>query len=196
MPKPDAAYVASADTLSYDPDKAKQLLTDAGYPDGFDLKLAFPTSGSGNMVPTPMNEKLQGDLAKVGVKVELEPVEWSVLLTDWYAGKMTDGADAVNISLGFDPPLSWALYFASDSVFNVGKYNNPEFDALWGQVKAELDDTKRAALIAKINSDVLMKDQPWLVVVSDLNPRALSKDVKGFVQPKSVWVDLTHVTVG
>jgi peptide/nickel transport system substrate-binding protein len=195
VPKPDSAYTASGDTLKYDPTQAKKLLADAGYANGFNLKLAFPTSGSGNMVPTPMNEKLQADLAKVGVKVDLQPVEWSVMVSDWIAGKMTSDADAVNISLGFDPPLSWALYFASDSVFNVGHYTDPAFDQLWTQVKQELDDTKRAELIAKINSDVLMKDQPWLVVVSDLNPRALSKNIQGFVQPKSVWVDLTHITV-
>lgn len=196
VPKPDAPYRAAADTLKYDPAQAKQLLADAGYPDGFSMKVVFPTSGSGNMVPTPMNEKLQADLAQVGVKVELQPVEWSVLLTDWYAGKITDGADAVNVSLGFDPPLSWALYFASDSSFNVGKYNNPKFDELWAKVKAELDPAKRNDLIAQINAEVLMKDQPWLVVVSDLNPRALASNVKGFIQPKSVWVDLRHITIG
>jgi peptide/nickel transport system substrate-binding protein len=195
VPKPDAAYRASGDTLKYDPAEAKKLLAEAGFPNGFKMTLAYPTSGSGNMVPAPMNEKLQADLAAVGVQVELQPVEWSVMVSDWIAGKITNNADAVNISLGFDPPLSWALYFASDSVFNVGKYSNPEFDQLWSQVKAELDETKRADLLAKINSDVLMKDMPWLVVVSDLNPRAITSAVHGFVQPKSVWVDLTHITV-
>jgi peptide/nickel transport system substrate-binding protein len=195
VPKPDAAYRKAGDTLSFDPGRAKQLLTQAGYPNGFSMKVAFPTSGSGNMVPTPMNEKLQSDLAKVGVKVELLPVEWSVMITDWYAGTMSNGSDAVNISLGFDPPIAWDLYFGSTSPFNVGHYKNPKFDELWAKVVGELDETKRADLIAQINAEVLQVDQPWLVVVSDLNPRALAKSVKGFIQPKSVWVDLTHITI-
>ncbi len=195
VPPPDAGYRKEGDVLSFDQEKAKSLLAEAGFPDGFKMKLAFPTSGSGNMVPVPMNEKLQADLAEVGVDVELVPIEWSLMITDWYAGKMSDSADAVNISLGFDPPLAWDLYFGSTSAFNVGKYANPRFDELWAQVEAELDPAAQADLIAQINAEVLQVDQPWLVVVSDLNPRAIAKNVKGFVQPRSVWVDLTQITI-
>ncbi|MEZ5261111.1 MAG: ABC transporter substrate-binding protein [Acidimicrobiales bacterium] len=68
------AFRKENDLYTYDPDKAKELLAEAGYPDGFSFRLSFPTSGSGNMVPIPMNEALQADLAEVGVKVQLEPI--------------------------------------------------------------------------------------------------------------------------
>lgn len=99
VPKANSAYRPENDVYGYDPDKAKRLLAEAGYPDGFTMTLSYPTSGSGNMIPTPMNTALQSDLAKVGVKVDLKPIEWAAMLNDFFAGKIPDDANALNISL-------------------------------------------------------------------------------------------------
>ena len=194
-PVGDAGYDKSLDTYTYDPAKAKQLLADAGYPNGFSMSLSFPTSGSGNMVPIPMNESLQKDLAAVGVQVKLQPVEWASMLQDFFQAKIPGGADAMNISLGYVLPSLWSLWFGTGSgALNVGHYANPTVDALLAKTKAELDDTKRAALFTQINAQ-LLKDAPWLLVVNDLNPRVLSPTVHGFVMPQSWYVDLTSVWV-
>ena len=194
-PVGDAGYDPSLDTYTYDPAKAKQLLAAAGYPNGFSMTLSFPTSGSGNMVPIPMNESLQKDLAAVGVQVKLQPVEWASMLQDFFQAKIPGGADAMNISLGYVLPSLWSDWFGSgQGSLNVGHYANPTVDALLAQTKAELDNTKRAALFTQINAQ-LLKDAPWLLVVNDLNPRVLSPTVHGFVMPQSWYVDLTNVWV-
>jgi peptide/nickel transport system substrate-binding protein len=193
-PVANAAYRASNNLYSYDPAKAKQLLTEAGYPDGFTTTLSYPTSGSGNMVPTPMNEALQQDLAKVGIKVTLQPIEWAAMITSAIAGKIPGNADAVNISETFQQDGFWTTFFDPSSSINFGKYDNPKVDAIFTQVKAELDPAKRADLYAQA-SKLITEDAPWLFVVNDRNPRALSKNVHGFIEPKSWFVDLTHVTV-
>jgi peptide/nickel transport system substrate-binding protein len=193
-PLGDPGYVASLDTYSYNPAKAKQMLAAAGYPNGFTMSLSFPTSGSGNMVPIPMNEALQQNLAAVGVKVNLQPIEWASMLDSFFVGKIPGGADALNISLGYVLPSLWDSWFGSTSVLNVGHYSSPVVDNLLSQTKAELDDSARSALFAQINAQ-LLKDAPWLLVVNDLNPRALAPSVKGFVMPKSWYVDLTTVYV-
>jgi peptide/nickel transport system substrate-binding protein len=195
IPQTDIGFNASNAAYGYDPAKAKQLLAAAGYPSGFTMTLAYPTSGSGNMVPGPMNEYLQADLAKVGVTVNLKPMEWSALLSDYYAGKVSLGADAVCISLGFLPLDGWGVYFMSNSIFNVGKLKDPKVDQLLNAAYNTFDVTKQAAAFQALN-DQLVKDSPWLVVVSDNNPRVLSPKVHGFVQPRAVWVDLTKLTVG
>lgn len=189
-PEGDPGYVPSLNTYSYDPTKAKQMLAAAGYPNGFSMTLSFPTSGSGNMVPIPMNEALQKDLAAVGVKVNLQPIEWASMLTSFFTGKIPGGADAMNISLGYVLPSLWDSWFGSTSPTNVGHYSSPIVDGLLDQTKAELDDAKRSDLFGQINAQ-LLKDAPWLLVVNDLNPRALAPSVKGFVMPKSWYVDLT-----
>jgi peptide/nickel transport system substrate-binding protein len=194
-PRASLAYRASNNVYSYDPAKAKQLLTAAGYPNGFSMTLSYPTSGSGNMEPGPMNQELQSDLAKVGIKVQLKPIEWATMLTDFSGGKIPDNADAINISLTFIQETFWTLAFSSQSPLNVGHYKNPAVDALIAQSLKQADPIKRAALYSQIAA-LVDKDAVWLDIVNDRNPRALAPDVHGFIEPKSWFVDLTTVSVG
>lgn len=191
----DPGYVAADNKYSYDPAKAKQLLAQAGYPNGFTTTLSYPTSGSGNMIPGPMNEALQQNLAAVGIKVKLEPIEWSAMLSSFYANKIPGGADAINISLGFSSMTLLSMVFHTGGTFNVGGYSDPKTDKLLDQLKVTYSASGRAAIMTQLNR-VLLKDNPWLVVVHDLNPRALAPDVHGFVMPKSWYVDLTTTWVG
>lgn len=194
-PIANQAYDKANDAYSYDPDEAKKLLAEAGYADGFTMTVSYPTSGSGNMQPGPMNQLLQADLAKVGVKVVLKPIEWAAMLTSITSGKIPDNANAVNISLTFLQESSWSMDFASDGYINVGHYANPQVDKLLAAAQEEFDTTKRFKLYAEM-SKLIDQDSPWLLVVNDRNPRVLSPDVHGFVQPKSWFVDLTTVSVG
>ncbi|QYN21598.1 ABC transporter substrate-binding protein [Amycolatopsis sp. DSM 110486] len=195
VPHANAAYERADDSYGYDPAKAKQLLAEAGYPNGFTMTLSYPTSGSGNMVPTPMNTALQADLAKVGVKVQLKPIEWAAMLTDFFSGKIPDNADALNISLSYQQEGFWRNWFGTGSTANAGKYTNPQVDALFAKARTVLDDQARASLYSQA-AQILAKDSPWLVVVDDRNPRVLSPSVHGFVQAQSWFADLTQLSVG
>jgi peptide/nickel transport system substrate-binding protein len=195
IPKPDTGYDPKNDTLTYDPAKAKQLLADAGYPNGFTMSVVYPASGSGNMVPIPMDQFMQSELAKIGVTVKLIQIEWSTMVTDYAADKISNGADAEMISLGFYPPDVWNTTFGTNQVSNIGHWSDPRFDQVMQKIFATTDPVQQVSLFQDMNS-VLMDGQPWLLVVSDLNPRMLSPKVHGFVQPKAVWVDLRSVWVG
>lgn len=193
-PPANFAYRGENDTYTYDPEKAKQLLTEAGYPDGFSFRLSFPTSGSGNMVPIPMNEALQSDLAKVGIKVTLEPIEWAAMLTDFFVGKITADADAVNISLSYQQEGFWQSWYGTGSATNASQYSSPELDALLAEAKTIVDPKARSDVYAQA-AKVITNDAPWLFIVSDKNPRATAPTVKGFSMPQSWFVDLTGVSV-
>ncbi|MCW2540229.1 MAG: ABC-type transporter, periplasmic subunit [Frankiales bacterium] len=191
----NASYREANNIYSYDPAKAKSLLAAAGYPNGFSTTLSYPTSGSGNMVPIPMNEALQQDMAAVGIKVKLEPVEWASMLTSFFVGKIPDNAAMINISLTMQAESSWALFFGGGSPVNVGGYNNAKVNALFTQAQSELDDTKRYDLYAQASA-LITEDAAWVFIVDDRNPRVLASNVKGFIQPKSWFCDLTTLTVG
>jgi peptide/nickel transport system substrate-binding protein len=193
-PRANGAYRAANDAYSFDPTKAKQLLAEAGYPNGFTASVVYPTSGSGNMDPPAMNQELQSDLAKVGIQIKLVPIEWATMLGDFAAGKFSQGASAENISLTFLVESSWNLYFGCKSPANLGKYCNPAVDTLLAKANSTLDQNARNDIYAQV-TQLLDKDSPWLVVVNDRNPRALSPNVKGFIEPKSWFVDLTTVSV-
>ena len=75
----------------YDPAKARALLAEAGYPNGFKTVAVVAASGSGNMWPQPMNEYVQRNLREVGIDVELRPIEWNTMRNTYRAG-FTDPA--------------------------------------------------------------------------------------------------------
>ena len=104
------------------------------------------------------------------------------------------------LSYNFQEPQSaFVRFFHSTSVPPVGAnrmpYINPEVDRLIEAAEREFDLDKQNQLLAKAH-ETIVEDAPWVFIVHDLNPRALSPKVKGFVQPQSWFVDLTLPWVG
>jgi len=193
------------ETYSYNPAKAKELLRQAGFDASKHPAKAvhlISTSGSGQMLPLAMNELIQKNLKDVGIDVDLQPVEWNTLLTRWRAGFKTpenEGLNAWNISWNFLEPWSgFGRFFHSKSVVpvavNTMPYINPDADKLIDEAERTFDINKQNEVLARLH-EIIVDDAPWIFVVHDQNPRALSPKVKGFVQPQSWFVDLTSVTV-
>ncbi|GAA6123583.1 ABC transporter substrate-binding protein [Bifidobacterium psychraerophilum] len=185
-------YDKADDTYSYDLAKAKQLLSEAGYADGFDMKVGYITAGSGAMQPKAMNEALQAQLAKIGVTVTFEPVDFSTMY-----GKLAEGNtgwDAANQAFSLEQPSSWAWSMGTSAEGGYFDYENPEFDKLWKQALVTTDDDERASLLTQAGK-IVTDDAGWLFVAHDTAPRAMSSKVKGFVQPKSWWIDFNNVSI-
>jgi peptide/nickel transport system substrate-binding protein len=194
VPHANAAFAASDNLYTYNPTKAKALLKAAGFPNGVSATVSIPTSGSGNMIPIPMNEELQHELGKVGIKVTFKPIEWAAMLQQFTQGKVPDGQSAVNISLSFQQESFWALSFMSTSPLNVAGYSNADVDKALTDAQSTVDPTQRAKLYQDAAKQITA-DAPWLFVVNDRNPRALAASVKGFVEAKSWFVNLTTTYV-
>ena len=77
---------------------------------------------------------------------------------------------------------------------NWGHFATPEIDKLIADIFSEFDTTKRLALLTKLN-EAMNEEAVLIFVAHDLNPRALSPKVKGFVQAQSWFQDLTPVSV-
>jgi peptide/nickel transport system substrate-binding protein len=73
---------------------------------------------------------------------------------------------------------------------NIMTFINPEADRLIEAAEASFEPNVRDETLGKLH-DLVMDEAPWIFVVHDLNPRAMSPKVKGFVQPQSWFVDLT-----
>jgi ABC-type transport system substrate-binding protein len=185
----------------YNPAKARELLQQAGY-DGkikrVKTSVLISTSGSGQMLPLPMNEFVQENLREVGIDLDLVPIEWNALTQRGRQGFQhpdNAGLGAMNISYNFQEPQSaFVRFFHSASVPPEGAnrmpYINPEVDRLIEAAEQEFDLDKQHQLLAKVH-EIIVDDAPWVFIVHDLNPRAMSPKVKGFVQPQSWFVDLT-----
>ena len=188
----------------FDPAKGKALLAAAGYGPGKPLsfKVMISNSGSGQMVPMPMNEFLQENLATAcGVKVEFDVVEWQVLLT---ASRLAPdnptlkGAVALNTSSPSSDVGIMARYFLATSFspngFNWEHWKDDDFEKDMAQL-SEATDPAVIATAFQHSHERLVDNPPWLYVVHDLNPRAMSKRVHGFVPVQSWFVDLTRISL-
>jgi peptide/nickel transport system substrate-binding protein len=185
----------------YDVAKAKALLAESGVTLPIKMNVAYPTGGSGNMWPGPMDEKFQQDMKAIGVEVSLVPLEWNTILTLNRSGMYTpeySKYDAYYFSPNTQSPMGAFGNFLGERLpknggcCNPTGYNSKAFDDFIAQAAAEFDPTKSAALLAKADG-VLTQDAPIVPVVHDLNLRVLSKNVRGWVQPQSWWGDFRSV---
>ncbi|HWG04843.1 MAG TPA: ABC transporter substrate-binding protein [Beijerinckiaceae bacterium] len=184
---------------SYDPDKATQLLKEAKcYPCA--ITIAISTSGSGQMQPLPMNALVKSQLEAVGFKVTFDVMDWDALVNVAREGWQKHiNYDGVNESLGSTDPQtgflkSFTTVTRAPAGQNWGWYTNPEFDQLAAELMSTFDPGKQVELAQKAH-EMIVKDAARLFIVDDLNPRALSPRLKGFVQAQSWFQDLTPIVV-
>ncbi|WP_225769529.1 ABC transporter substrate-binding protein [Inquilinus sp. Marseille-Q2685] len=190
--------------LKYDPEAAKALMAEAGYGPDHPLKtkILISSSGSGQMQPLPMNEFIQQNLAEIGIQVEFEVVEWNQLINIWRAGaKDTSarGATGMNYSYFIQDPFTGFIRhlqcnLAAPAGTNWGAYCDPEMDTLFDQVRQTFDPAEQAKVLQKIH-EKYVNDALFLMVAHDVNARAMSGKVKGFVQAQNWFQDFSPITV-
>jgi peptide/nickel transport system substrate-binding protein len=187
---------------SFDPAKAKALLAEAGYgPDKpCKAKIMISTSGSGQMLPIPMNEFLQQNFAAVGMQIDFDVVEWGTMLvairSDPKAGP-SHGVQGVNISLSSVDPSTMFRYYAKDSWsptnWNWGHFDDAFVTDMLRKAQASFDTADQTKMLAAAHAKVI-DEAAWLFIVHDLNPRAMTKKVQGFVPVQSWFVDFTQIS--
>ena len=202
---PGHAWFGKAVEHKYDPAQARKLLVEAGYTSDkpLTLKVVVPSSGSGMMQPLPMNEYLQQNLGAIGVKVNLEVLEWNTLLNAWRAGAK-DPLSRSGVALNYsyfvqDPFTAFVRHFQSELVApkgtNWGHYNSKEMDGLLTQAKLAFDPREQTLALQKIHEKIVAEDL-FLDVTHDVNARAMSAKVKGFVQAQNWFQNLSSISMG
>jgi peptide/nickel transport system substrate-binding protein len=191
------AYVKREDVYTRDVKKAKALLAEAGYPDGFSTTMMTSVDGSGQIIPVPMAEYIQQNLAEVGIDMKIDSMEWISYLGSWAKGT-PPGTGMAQQSWGMTTPY-W-LYIATSSNLiapngpNVGGYSNPELDAVMAQA-VQAPDEEAAIPFWKQANDIVTEDAVLAPIVNDKAPYILSPDVKGFVSASEEWYDLNTVSL-
>ncbi|MBV9322463.1 MAG: hypothetical protein JO352_01600 [Chloroflexi bacterium] len=161
---------------NYDPDKAKQLLSDAGYANGFSITLDTPDGRY--LQDKAVAQAVGGMLGKVGVQVKVNPWEWgafvkllqdktSDMLLIQQGGSTTDNLFPASFSSKIKG-LTWQ------------GYTNEQADALLDQARTTVDSTARN----KIYGDfirLIQQDAPWVYLYYQTNITGVRDRVQGFV---------------
>ena len=165
------AYVPDLDnTYPYDPAKAKALLAEAGYPDGFTLKIPTVASFDG------VNAVYKQQLADVGIKLETETIPPANLVSDMAAGKYS--AATFQLYQG-EPWVAINQMVSSTALYNPFKNETPELNAL---IKAVQFGGDKSADEAKKVNEYLTKNA-WFLPLFRLNQMYFSNS-KIAVEPQ------------
>ncbi len=166
----------------YNPDEAKKLLAEAGYPNGFETDIwAMPVQRPYNPNARRMAELIQADFAKVGVKAKIVSFEWGeylkrskegehqTVLLGW-TGDNGDPDNFLYVLLGCEA--------AKDSA-NRARWCDREFDELLRRAKQTSDVAKRTELYRQAQM-VFKSEAPWVTIAHSVVFKPVRKEVVDF----------------
>ena len=156
------------DYYSYDPDRARELLAEAGYPDGFSVTITVPSNYQPHIdTATVLVEQLRA----VGITAEIQPVDWGTWVDETYTNRQFQstviGVDASNMTA-----RALLERFVSTADDNFINYQNADYDALFQQAQAAADDAEQTELYKQMErnltehaANVYIQDLADLVVL-------------------------------
>lgn len=161
----------------YDPDRARELLAEAGYPNGRGLPrvdLVYNTFESHRLIAEFVARNMHEAL---GVQLEVSNMEWKSLLKRVHAGEYRLARTAW--CADYPDPFTFLGTFHSDSQNNYPGYFNPAYDALLARIRAETDRVERNALICAAEM-ALNRDVPIIPLYFYTRSYLLRPEVRGF----------------
>lgn len=175
LPPGMLGYNPNIKSYGYDPEKAKQLLKDAGYPNGLTVTMQYNNNPRHKMI----GEAIQAQFAELGIKMELQVAE---------TGAHYDAVRRGDIPFfragwaGDYPDPDNFLYnlLCSDNFGQKGnyvRYKHDDVDKWLKDARAESDPAKRAELYAKAEQQIV-SDAPWMFLFHDTTNLVAGAKVK------------------
>ncbi|MBM3569346.1 MAG: ABC transporter substrate-binding protein [Alphaproteobacteria bacterium] len=137
---------------AYNPQKARKLLDEAGVPKGYSFKVQFCSCNPDHVDLVPL---LAAYLEQVGVKIELQPMEYGAFLS-----AMTSKTNAPGYLMNnghTNPTTSIRKSFIKGQVWNPSQYSDPAYDAKMAEVYRTPDEEKRKVMIREMTREILDK---------------------------------------
>ncbi|MHA3977520.1 ABC transporter substrate-binding protein [Halovulum sp. GXIMD14794] len=190
------AYNETLEPYPYDPEKAKELIAEAGA-EGAELTFYVTEGGSGMLDPVAMGTAIQADLEAVGFDVSIETYEWNTFLGEVNPG-LEGKADMAEMAwMTNDPDTLPYLALRTEAWpdaggFNSGYYSNPDVDALLEQARVSTDQEERAGLYKQMQ-EIVQEDAPWVFVANWKQNAVTSDRVENFSLQPSFFLLLDDV---
>jgi peptide/nickel transport system substrate-binding protein len=164
MPKAMKKFHADGLESTYKPDieKAKALLKEAGYPNGFETTITVPSNYTFHVDTAQV---LADQLRKAGIKATIRQVEWGVWLDRVYANRDYDST-VIGLTARLSPRDFLGRYQSADTT-NFVNYADPKYDETFAKAVKELDDSKRVAYYKDLQK--ILVDDAASVYIQDPN---------------------------
>jgi peptide/nickel transport system substrate-binding protein len=173
--------------------EAKALMAEAGYANGFSAKLYVPTSTVVGVELVTLAQKLQNDLAAIGITVDLVPEDVTISLETYRTGRQPLGLwywspdyPDNNSQLAFLPGNSVGLRA------NWTAAQNPALAALGKQAATEIDNAKRVELFTQIQQ-AMIEDTPFAMLLQHTSQYAVKTGLTGADYLELYQLDLKRI---
>ena len=165
-----------AERYPQDIEKAKKLLKEAGYPDGFEMTITVPNNYQQHIDTAQV---LAEQLKQVGIQAEIQLIEWDSWLSDVYADRKFQST-VVGVDAAYLSGSALLERFCSESDKNFINYKNTEYDALYEQVRKSVDDSEQIQLYKEM--ETLLSEDAANVYIQDMASEVvLRKGYGGYV---------------
>ena len=185
---------AELDAYEYDPELARELLAEAGFPDGFDTEFWYmPVSRPYFPIPLDIAEAVASQLSEVGINAELKTEEWGVYLDDRAQGRFPMYMLGWNADYA-DPNNFVFTFFGPDNIESAFGWNSPETIELLEQARAASSEEERQGFYEEVSNSIY-DAVPAIPVVYPRTLNAVRSGVEGFApNPLGTTIPLSPVT--
>jgi peptide/nickel transport system substrate-binding protein len=157
------------DTYNTDPDKAKELLAEAGYPNGFEFTITVPSNYDQHVDTAQV---ISEELKKIGVTAKIQEVEWNSWLSDVYSDRNYE-ATVVGVDASTLTASSLLARYASDAGRNFVNFNSKAYDEAYANAQSASDDAAKTGyykeclkILSEEAASVYIQDLPEFVAVN------------------------------
>jgi len=172
LPPTSPDYYDANSIIEYNPEKAKELLKEAGYENGFDIKMALPKN---YQLHVDAGQVIADQLSKIGINVKIDIIEWGTWLSEVYGAKNFE--TTVVGHTGRLDSYAFLSRYKSDSNDYIS-LRSGEVDELLDRSRQELDEGKRKEIYKEIQI-ILANKLPAIYLETPRTMLALQKNVEG-----------------
>lgn len=167
-------YKDVSDVYNYDVEKAKELLDEAGYKNGFTFTIKIP---SNYQFHVSTGEVIVEQLKKVNITANIELIDWTTWLEDVYKNRNFE-ATVVGIDAKL-APSDMMLRYQSDFSKNYYNFTNKEYDEILALAMETTDENKKVEYYHKLQ-EILANDAAAVYIMDPPTLVAVNKNLTGF----------------
>lgn len=176
------------DVYQQDIDKAKELLAQAGYPNGFEMTITVPSNYQPHIDTAQV---LVEQLKQVGIQAKIQMIEWDSWLADVYANREYQST-VVGVDASALTARALLERFTTGNSGNFINYSNPAYDELFAKAAATVDDAEQVKIYKEM--ETLLTEDAANVYIQDLaNLVALNKKYDGYTFYPLYMLDMSTI---